>query len=517
MTDTSTNNKRIAKNTMLLYVRMLFLMLISLYTSRVVLNALGVEDYGIYNVVGGLVTMFSVLSGSFSSSVSRFLTFSLGEQNSEKLSRVFSTSVIIQSSVAIAILLIAEVVGIWFLNCRMNIPSERLFAANWVMHCSILTFAINLFSIPYNAAIIAHERMSAFAYVGIFEGSIKLLIAYLIAIATIDKLILYSVLLLILSLLIRVFYSFYCKRYFQECFFQFIIDRSLIKEMTGFAGWTVLGNGAYMLNTQGVNILINIYYGVALNAARGIASQVESAVLQFVNNFTTALNPQIIKTYAEGNLEYMHSLIYRGAKFSFYLMLFFAVPICIETEQILAIWLKIMPVYAVDFVRLTFISSMCTVIGNTLWTSQLATGQIKKYQIVVSIWGFWVFPLTWLAFEMGLSPIWAYVIYAFIYFVLIFVRIYLVKDLIKLSWINYINYVVLRCLLVSVLSFVVPFAFYKIHSPSIWRLIEVVVLSVLSVASTIYILGLDSNERNFVTRFIKKRFKHFNCNESNSL
>lgn len=505
MQDTSANNKRIAKNTMLLYVRMMFLMLISLYTSRVVLNALGVDDYGIYNVVGGVVAMFSVLSGSFSSSVSRFLTFSLGERNTEKLTKVFSTSVIIQVSVAIVIILIAEVVGGWFINYKMNIPHERLVAANWVMHCSILTFAISLIGIPYNAAIIAHEKMSAFAYVSVFEGSMKLLIAYLISIASVDRLISYAILLLILSLLICMVYALYCKKHFQECTFHYIMDKTMFKEMTGFAGWTIFGNGAYLFNTQGINILINMFFGVGLNAARGIASQVESAVLQFVNNFTTAVNPQITKSYAEGNLEYMHSLVCRGAKFSFFLMLFFAVPICIETEQILLLWLKIVPGYAVDFVRLTFVTSMCTVIGNTLVTSQLATGRVKKYQIVVSLWGAWVFPLTWLAFELGFSPIWAYIIYAFIYFVLIFIRIYLVKDLIKLPWQRYVKDVLLTCFIVSITSAFVPFVICKMQEESICRLMEVIVSSFFWTVLCIYILGFDANEKNYVLNNIKTK------------
>ena len=505
MSTTKVKNKRIAKNTILLYVRMMFLMIISLYISRVVLNALGVVDYGIYNVVGGVVAMFSVLSGSFSSSVSRFLTYSLGEENHEKLFRVFSTSVIIQAFVAIAVVLAADILGIWFLNFKMNIPHERLVAANWVMHCSILTFATNLLSVPYNAAIIAHEKMSAFAYISMLEGIMKLLVAYLMSVATIDKLILYAVLLFALSLLVRQIYALYCKEKFPECSFHFIIDKSLLKEMTGFAGWTVLGNGTYLFNTQGVNILINMFFGVTLNAARGIATQVETAVMQFVNSFTTAVNPQITKSYAEGNLEYMHSLVCRGAKFSFFLMLFFAVPISIETEQFLSIWLKVVPDYAVDFVRLSFVTSMCTVIGNTLLTSQLATGQVKKYQIIVTIWGGWVFPLTWLAFEAGYSPVWAYIIYAFDYFVLIFIRVYLVKDLIRLSCKRYIKDVLLVCVLVTLSSSLMPFLIYKMQEQSICRLIEVIVTASLGIVLSIYVLGLDRNERSFVKKQIKTK------------
>lgn len=502
--DNTTNNKRIAKNTLLLYVRMLFLMLISLYTSRVILNTLGVKDYGVYNVVGGVISMFSVLSGSFSASVSRFLTFELGKGNISKLSRVFSSSIIIQTSMAIIIIFIAEIIGYWFLNNKMNIPADRLYAANWVMHCSILTFAINLISVPYNAAIIAHERMNVFAYVSIIEAVLKLTVAYFITISLYDKLIVYAILLLLVATIIRMIYGVYCKRNFEECTFHFYVDKQQIKEMTGFAVWTLLGNGAYILNTQGLNLLINIFFGVTLNATRGIANKVEHTILQFVNNFTIAVNPQITKSYAEGNLTYMHILVCRGAKYSYFLMLLFAIPIWIETEQILTLWLRIVPDYAVAFVRLTIVTSMCTVIGKTLVTAQLATGKIKKYQIIVTIWGLWVFPLTWLAFQLGLSPIWAYLIYAFIYFVLIFIRIYLVKKLIKMPWSKYIKGVLGRCLLVTIIAILIPLSLSLMQEYSIIRFIEVLFTGLLTTLGSIYFLGLDKTEQLFVVQQINK-------------
>lgn len=505
MPDTSANNKRIAKNTMLLYVRMLFLMLVSLYTSRVVLNALGVEDYGIYNVVGGIVSMFSILSASFSSSVSRFLTFELGKGDKDRLSTIFSTSVIIQTSMALAILIIAEIIGIWFLNYKMNIPTDRIIAANWVMHCSILTFAIDLISIPYNATIISHEKMDVFAYVSIIEAALRLSVAYAITVSLYDKLTVYAILLLAIAVLIRLIYGVYCKKHFEECSFHFVIEKDLIKEMTGFAGWTLLGNAAYVFNTQGVNLLINMFFGVTLNAARGIATQVERAVMQFVNNFTTAINPQITKSYAEGNLDYMHTLICRGAKYSYFLMLFFAVPIWVETEQILTIWLKIVPEYSVVFVRLSLLASMCTVLGNTLVTSQLATGKVKKYQITVTVWGVWVFPLTWFAFKLGYSPTWAYIIYTFIYFVLIFVRIYLVKDLIRMSWQKYVKGVFGRCVLVTVFAIVIPLIITQYQESSIPRLIEILVVGELLTVLSIFYLGLETEERLFIVSQIRKR------------
>lgn len=499
-----TNNQRIARNTVLLYGRMLFTMLVALYTSRVVLNALGVEDYGIYNVVGGVVAMFSFLSSSFTVSSSRFMTFSLGKGDLDNLKRVFSTSIIVQTSLAIIIVLLIEIVGIWFLNNKLQIPLNRLAAANWVMHCSILVFAVNLITVPFSASVIAHEKMGAYAFVSIFDSIIKLLIAYYISISTRDRLIQYAVLLLFASIVSLLIYIIYSRLKFEECKFHFVIDRPLLKQMTGFAGWTMLGNGASILNTQGVNILINMFFGVTLNAARGVATQVESAVASFVNSFMTALNPQITKSYAEGNLTYMRSLVCRGAKFSYFLMLFFAVPICLETEQILTLWLKIIPDYAVSFVRLTFVTSMCTVIGNTLVTAQYATGKIKKYQIVISICGLWVFPLTWIAFKLGCSPIWAYVIYAAIYFILIFVRIYLVKDMIELSWRKYIKDVIINCLLVTIVSIAIPLVIVLFQESSIIRLIEVLIVGILSTVFSAYTIGLEKNEKDYINNLIKK-------------
>ena len=268
MSDTSQNNKRIAKNTLLLYFRMLLTMAISLYTSRVVLHVLGIEDFGIYNVVGGVVAMFSVISGSLSAAISRFITYELGKGDKEKLVRIFSSSVTIQLGLGLVIIILAEVIGVWFLNEKMSIPENRMYAANWVFQLSILTFVINLISVPYNAAIIAHEKMSAFAYISILEVVAKLIIVYMLLLSPIDKLIFYAILMASVALIIRFVYGFYCKRNFEECTYHFILDKELLKKMFGFAGWNFIGTSAGVLRTQGINILLNIYYDPIVNAAR---------------------------------------------------------------------------------------------------------------------------------------------------------------------------------------------------------------------------------------------------------
>ena len=294
-TDNTSNNKRIAKNTLMLYMRTMLTMAITLFTSRVILQVLGVDDYGIYNVVGGFVAMFGIVSGALTSSISRFLTFELGKGDTSRLNKIFCTSLNIQICISLLIVLLGELIGLWFLNYKMNIPPERLLAANWVLHCSLIAFAINLISIPFNAAIIANERMSTFAYVSILEVSCKLIIVYMLYLSPIDKLISYAILMVCVSLVVQSVYAIYCKRYFPECTYHRYFDKSLIKQMTGFAGWTFFTNGAMLFNTQGINILINIFFGVSVNAARGIATQVEAAVMRFVNDFTTAINPQITK------------------------------------------------------------------------------------------------------------------------------------------------------------------------------------------------------------------------------
>lgn len=501
---TTDNNKRIAKNTLLLYVRMLFTMAVSLFTSRVILNTLGVEDYGINNVVGGIVTMFSVLSGSLSSSISRFITFELGKGNIERLKTIFSTGVNIQLGMSVLIIIIAEAVGIWFLNAKMNIPADRMVAANWVFQCAILTFVLNLLSVPYNAAIIAHEKMSAFAYISVVEVTLKLIIVYMLTISPFDRLKTYAVLLLWVGAVIRFIYGYYCKRHFEECTYHFVFDKPVLKEMTGFAGWNFLGNGAYMLNTQGVNILMNLYFGVAVNAARGIATQVDAALKQFVNNFTTAVNPQITKSYAQGDLDYMHKLVCRSAKFSAFLMMFFAVPIILETNTILTIWLKTVPDYAVIFLQWIIISSfMDTVLASSLVTSMFATGKIKRYQIIVTTVGCLVFPLSWIAFKLGFEPQVGYILYFFIYTILLFVRLYLLKDMVKLPVMMYIREVLYKLAPVIVVGFAIPGILILTMDASWLRLILVCLLSVLVTAASEYFIGLSNKEKDFVAEKIK--------------
>ena len=502
--DNSANNKRIAKNTILLYCRTLLLLAITLYTSRIVLAILGVEDYGIYNVVGGLIAMFAMISGALSASISRFITYELGHGDNSKLHNIFCTSVNIQIGIGILILILGETVGLWFLNTQMAIPNDRIIAANWVLHCSLLVFIVNLISVPYNAAIIAHERMSAFAYITILEAVLKLLSVYILIIYNHDKLILYAILHVVVAVFIRAIYGIYCKKVFMECNYSFIYDKELLKEMTGFAGWSFLTNGNYLLNTQGVNLLMNIYFGVVVNAARGIATQVDTAVIQFVNNFTMAVNPQITKSYAMGEMEPMFKLICRGAKFSYFMMLFFAIPFLFETETILDIWLDEVPDYSAIFLRLSIIASMMNLLGNTQWTACQATGNIKRYTLIVTLIGMFVFPLTWIAYSYGMPVESSYYIFIGIYIVLDFVRLFLMRSMLNFPIIMFIKEVFLIITIVTMAVLIFPWIEITILPQNVFRLPITIIVSSISIIVSVYLFGLTSLEKIKIKQEVKK-------------
>lgn len=501
----SENNKRIAKNTAMLYVRTIIVMLVSLYTSRIVLATLGVQDYGIYNVVGGVVAMFTVISGALSTSISRFLTFELGKGDLVKLKKIFSISINIQVVISIIILIVGETVGLWFLNEKMNIPVDRLEAANWVLHFSLLTFVVNLISIPYNAAIIAHEKMSAFAYVSIVDVSLKLIIVYLLYLSSSDKLILYTILLFLVAVTIRIVYSVYCNRHFRETHYTFVYDKKLIKEITCFSGWGFFINCVYIFNTQGVNILINMFFGVGVNAARGVSSQAEGAIKKFVGDFTTALNPQITKDYASGNMSAMNTLVCRGAKFSFFLLFTLSLPVLMETEYILGLWLKTVPEYTFIFLRLGIIGTMITTLGDTGYTACMATGNIKRYVLWITLVGMGVFPITWLVYKLG-APVYAtYIVYILVYTTVNFVRLWIMKGLLNFPIRIFLREVIIKVILVSVLAVILPLVVVNCFDTSFLRLVVSCMISLLSAIGSIYLLGLTKHERKIIIEQIRKK------------
>lgn len=495
MPDNSSNNKRIAKNTAMLYIRMLFTMAVSLYTSRVVLKVLGVEDYGVYNAVGGIVTTLTVLSGALSAAISRFLTFELGKNDEEKLKRVFSSSLTIQLALCVIVLLVGEGFGIWFLNNKMDIPDGRMGAANWVLQFSILTFIINTISIPYNAAIIAHEKMSAFAYIGIVEVVLKLAIVYLLLIGSIDKLILYAGLLFGVAVSIQFIYFIYCTKHFGECKYVFIWDKKLLKEMLSYAGWSYFGNTSFILMGSGLNLLINVFFGVVMNAARGIATQVENAVGAFVNNFTTALNPQIIKSYASRDIDYMYKLIFTGARYSYYLMLFLSLPILIETDFILDIWLDEVPDHAATFVQLTLIAHLISTLSNTMIKGIQATGNIKLYQILVGGIGILSFGVIWILYKIGLPVTVCYFIIISMNVIQLVLRLLLLQKQINMSINTFCHDVLLNVTFVTLVSIVVPGCLKVVFQSSTLFSIMMILICLVCSGLTIIFLGMKKTER----------------------
>lgn len=513
MTDTAANNKRIAKNTLMLYFRMLFTMAVSLFTSRVVLNTLGVEDYGIYNVVGGVVSMFSIISGSLSAAISRFITVELAKGDSDKLRKTFSASVTIQLILSLIIIVLIESVGVWFLNAEMVIPAERLDAANWVLQFSIVTFAINLISVPYNATIIAHERMSAFAYISILEVVCKLVIVYLLKVSPIDRLVFYAILMCAVSVLIRFVYGYYCKKHFTECKFSFHFDKDLLKRMFGFAGWNFIGASSAVLRDQGGNIIINLFGGPAVNAARGIAMQVNHAIVGFSNNFMTALNPQITKSYATGEHDYMMKLIFRGARFSFYLLLFLSLPVIVSARYILSLWLGIVPEHSVLFVQLALIFAMSESVSSPLVTAMLATGKIRNYQIVVGGLQMLNLPISYVLLRIGCIPETVMIVAIGLSQCCLAARLVMLRTMIGLSARKYLREVYLNVIVVTISAAVLPVLASAVLQESFLDFVMVTLLSLMTASISILFIGFNKNEREFaiskfkyvIQRFVKKK------------
>ena len=506
------DNTRIAKNTLMLYGRTLLVMIVSLFTSRITLQALGVDNYGINSAVGGVIAMFSVVSGSLSNSISRFITFELGHGNIDKLKRIFCTAINIQLAMGVAIILLGETLGVWFLNTQMNIPEGRMTAANWVLQCAIWSFFIGLTQTPYGACIVGHEKMSVFAYFSLAETFLKLIIVYLLYVSPFDKLITLSVLGFIVSLLMRIAQRIYCAKTFEECHYKPIMDKALLKEMSGFAGWSFLTNTAWIFNTQGINILINVFFGVTFNAARGIAASLEGIVMRFTSDFTTALNPQITKSYAAGEIDEMNRLICRGTRFSYFLMFALSLPLMYEAYYVLYLWLGQVPDYTVVFFRLSMIASLITLIGQTGVTACMATGRIKWYTIIITGVGFLVFPVTWIFYKMGLQVEWAYYSYIIIYALLDFIRLLIMRHLWKFPILMFIKEAIIPIFLVSVCSLVIPSALYFRIEQSVGNAIIIMIVALLSSSIVVATIGLKKSERILLvtkTKFvINKKLLH---------
>ena len=476
------------------------MMVIGFITTRVMLNALGVDNYGINNVVGGLVSMFSMLSASLSGAVSRFFTFGLGKGDMKHLRVVFSTSINIHIVLAAIVLIAIETVGVWFLNHRMVIAPDRLEAANWVLQCSTVIFAINLLSVPYRAAIIAHERISAFAYLTIFDATAKLLIVCAIYFYGGDKLKLFAVLNTLPAIISQVIYWRYCKRSFVECNYQCVFDKKLFGEIFSFAGWSFIGNTAGLMKNEGVNVVINTFFGASINTARGIAMQVNGMVMQFISNFTMALNPQIIKDYAAGQLERMHKLMFQGTKLSYYIFMILSIPIMFEIEAFLQVWLGEVPEHTVFFTRLVLVLSLAEIISHTLITAQTATGKIKVYQMVVGGILLLNLPISYLLLRWGYFPEVTVIVAIIVSQLCLVARLWFLRRMIDFPVGRFIAKVYCNVIVVTLLSLIVPSVCYVLMPAGITRFFVLCGLSVLSSAAVIYFVGCNREERAMIVK-----------------
>lgn len=402
--DNNANNKRLAKNTIFLYFRMMLILVIGLYTSRVVLRTLGISDYGLYNVVGGVVTMFSFLNGTLSTSTQRYLNYEIGKGNIDKVKRVFSNALLIHGLLALFIILLAETIGLWFVLNKLNIETGRETAALWVYQFSILAAVIQIIQLPFMSTIIAHEKMSIYAYVSIFEAFMKLLIVFLIQVASFDKLIFYAALYLVSNISVALLYNTYCRIHYTEARFSMKYEKSMFKEMLSYSGWNVIGSVAYICNSQGVNILFNLFFGTVINAARGVAFQVTNIISQFANNFQIAVKPQVVKYYAQGKIKEMSDLTYNAARYSAFLLLLIMAPVIAEIEFILKIWLGEYPDYAPAFIRVVCIQSVLNSMSSVVLMVVHASAKLKKVGIYAGGFNLLILPITYVLLKLGFSP-----------------------------------------------------------------------------------------------------------------
>jgi O-antigen/teichoic acid export membrane protein len=470
---------------------------VGLYTSRVVLATLGVDDFGIYNVVGGVVAMFSLLNGSLSSAVQRFLTFELGAGNTERLKSIFSSSLNILIAISIIIIIFAETLGLWFLNSKLNIPVDRLTAANWVYQISLLTFIAGVISAPYNAALVAHEDFKAYSKISILEVVLKLGVVLFLKISmSADKLILYAVLLLGVAVIIRLIYGFYCSKHYEECKYSKKVDIPLCKELFSFTGWSFIGSAGFLFKTQGISIILNMFFGVVVNTAYGIANQVTSVTSSFVNSFVTAVNPQITKSYASKNYNHMNSLVFYSSRFSFFLVMIFVVPVCVETEYILKIWLSQVPQYAVVFTQLVLITVLIDTLSNPLGILVNATGIISIYNIVLGSWSFVIVFLSYLFLKWDYPPQIVLIISCIISIFALLSRLLILQRILMFSIIDFFKNVIIRIAIVFICTVFVLIVGYTTVFVHIMLPLFHILFAFLMSIFLICFIGISKQERN---------------------
>ena len=508
MQDVHYSKTRVAKNTIILYLRMIVTIVLGLFTSRILLKALGFSDYGIINVVGGLVTMISFLRVGMSGAAQRFLSVEMGKGTLDSLKNTFCTTVYIHVLIAIIGVFALESVGVWFLNYKLNIPPERLYYANWVFQSTIISFAFTILSVPYNAAIIAHEHMKVFAYVTVGETVYRFILAFSLYYSPIDKLIMYSILSVIGSIGVQSLYWIYCKKHFEECTYKFRFDKSLAKEMFAFAGWGFVGNMGFSSKDQLSNILLNLFFDTTVNAGRGIAAKVSGIINSFAQNFTTALNPQIAKLYASGEQEKSRDLVYAGSRYAFSLLLIVAVPFLTNEHYLLMLWLGDIPPYADSFVFIILTSSLIYSMAHSTATAIMTTGKVRALQLGLALILLSEIPIAYIMLKAGCNPWQAMLPSIFTTFVTILYRFYLITKYVPIySFKHFIVNTVLRCLAIYVVTLALSLYIRTLFPEGFWYFVITTIISLLIVLAFIYAFGLTSTERRMAVKKVKQVLK----------
>ena len=497
--------RRIARNTLFLYFRQILIMLVSLYTVRVVLATLGAEDYGIYNIVAGVVVMFGFVNNAMASGTQRYLNFYLGKNDEERTNQVYSAGLVIHLLVAVLFIVVAESAGLWFVGRKLNIPAGRHGAAMTVYQFTVFTTVFSILRVPYNATVIAYEKMSFFALLSIVEAFLKLAVVFLLRSSSFDTLIFYAFLLMMVALVITLVYKVYCNKTFSIAHYKKVNDFGFVKEQLSFSGWSLFGAVANVSCSQGTNVVLNMFTNVTVNAAMGIANQVNAAVYSFVGNFQTAFNPQIVKSYAEENRKYLINLICGASKISFFLLTFLTVPLLVNCEFVLSVWLKEVPEYSVRFVQLILIWALIDSWNGPLYMSIQATGNIRKYQILISLFIFMNLPLTIVAFLLGASPEWILIIRVAINLFNTFWRVFFLHPRIELPRRRFVFGVILRCSLVFVASLALTLLFGGLFGEGIFRFFMTCIASVILNAVLIMSFGVNSSERKTALMFVRSK------------
>lgn len=501
-TSKEADNKKIAKNTLILYVRMIFMMAIGLYTSRVILNALGVSDLGLVNVAGSVIAMFTFLNSTLAGGTQRFLTFRLGEGNKEKLKQTFASAMTLNLLLSVVIFILAETVGLWYVYNKLNIEPGRFQAALWCYQLSIISTIVGIMQVPFNSALIAHEKMGVYAYMTIYDALFKLLAAFLIQMVSFDRVIFYSSLVFVGSLIATFLYNWYCRRHFEECSFRFGYDKPIFREMLTFSFWDTIGSLAAMAQGTGVNLVINSFCGTVVNGARGIATQANGWVMRFVNSFLTATKPQITKSYAAGDIKRMGSLVCNTGQFGCYLILFLGIPLFLEIEYVIKLWLGQCPEHTVPFMRIAMLEAFVRTIGTPTITAMHATGRMKELNLTVGFVLLAILPISYIMFRLGATPEQVVLANVIPWMIVPFIRISLLYKFTNHQFPvkRFIKQTICKTIVLAALMFIPPFIAHQYCGieNNFMRLLLVCFISFITSSVIIYFGGFTKHIRKMV-------------------